>query len=132
MTWTATVISIYPSEKMIDGVPTYETRLQFAINNDDRIRSGLTANLDITNDIKDNVLQIPTRAIYQKDGIKYVKIVVNSNDDQIMTRYANLAIATKTSKTMVFEVPITIGLRGSNGKTEITAGLQLGDRVVIQ
>jgi HlyD family secretion protein len=129
--WSAKVASIYPSEKMIEGVPTYETRLQFAAN-DERIRSGLTANLDIINEIKSYVLQIPTRAIYQKDGVKFVKIVVTNSNDFELLRYANLAVATKTSQTMVYEIPIEVGLKGSNGKTEVISGLLQGDMVVIQ
>src|SRR3989339_40415 len=129
--WEAKVTSIYPAEKMIDGVPTYETKLQF-VESDERIRSGLTANMDILNDMRDGVLVIPTRAIYQRDGQKYVKIVVANQDDAPNTRFANLSVATRDDVAVVYEMPITTGLKGSDGKTEIVSGLVAGDKILIQ
>ena len=40
------VIKIDPAATIIDGVPTYKVTLKF-VDQDERIRSGMTANLDI-------------------------------------------------------------------------------------
>ncbi|KKR22407.1 MAG: hypothetical protein UT53_C0041G0003 [Candidatus Yanofskybacteria bacterium GW2011_GWD2_39_48] len=130
--WQAKVTSIYPSEKMIEGVPTYETKIQFDVNGDERIKTGLTANLEITNAIKDNIINVPSRSIYEKDGQKFVKVVVQNDDNIAMTRFANLSETIENKKTIIYEVPISVGLKGSDGKTEIIFGIEEGDNILIQ
>ncbi|KKR14943.1 MAG: hypothetical protein UT43_C0012G0008 [Parcubacteria group bacterium GW2011_GWC1_39_29] len=130
--WQAKVMNIYPSEKMIEGVPTYETKIQFDANGDERIKTGLTANLEITNAIKDNVLNIPSRSIYEKDGQKFVKVVVQNDDNIATARFANLSETVENKKTIIYEVPIIVGLKGSDGKTEIISGIEEGDKILIQ
>ena len=125
-------MNIYPSEKMIEGVPTYETKIQFDANGDERIKTGLTANLEITNAIKDNVLNIPSRSIYEKDGQKFVKVVVQNDDNIATARFANLSETVENKKTIIYEVPIIVGLKGSDGKTEIISGIEEGDKILIQ
>lgn len=46
VTFDAEVVSLDLSESVVDGVPSYKTRLQF-LTTDDRIRSGMTANVSI-------------------------------------------------------------------------------------
>ena len=130
--WQAKVTSIYPSEKMIEGVPTYETKIQFDVNGDERIKTGLTANLEITNAIKDNIINVPSRSIYEKDGQKFVKVVVQNDDDIATARFANLSETVENKKTIIYEVPIIVGLKGSDGKTEIISGIEEGDKILIQ
>ena len=130
--WQAKVTSIYPSEKMIEGVPTYETKIQFDVNGDERIKTGLTANLEITNAIKDNIINVPSRSIYEKDGQKFVKVVVQNDDDIATARFANLSETVENKKTIIYEVPISVGLKGSDGKTEIIFGIEEGDNILIQ
>jgi len=130
--WQAKVTSIYPSEKMIEGVPTYETKIQFDVNGDERIKTGLTANLEITNAIKDNIINVPSRSIYEKDGQKFVKVVVQNDDNIATARFANLSETVENKKTIIYEVPISVGLKGSDGKTEIIFGIEEGDNILIQ
>ena len=126
--WQAVVTQIYPAEKIIEGVATYKTVFNF-LKNDDRIRSGLTANLDILNEKKDNVLTAPQRALIRKDGKKYMKILV-SNDKKSSERYANLSVVSTDKNVTVFEVPVETGLVGSDGKVEIISGVMVGDKIV--
>lgn len=106
----ARVTSIDPAETVIDGVSTYKTTLQF-VTNDKRIRSGMTANTDISGEIRENVLYIPGRYINTENGVKNVKIKVGE-------------------ETKVIE--IRTGLRGSNGDIEILSGLSEGDKVLAE
>lgn len=106
----ATVKMIDPAETIIEGVPTYKVTLMFDVE-DSRIRSGMTANTDISTNRKDSVLALPTRAIIDVEGKKMVRIV---NPD---------------GKTFV-NVPVKVGLRGSNGISEIVSGVKEGDIVV--
>jgi HlyD family secretion protein len=102
------VIKIDPAATVIDGVPTYKITLRF-VDQDDRIRSGMTANLDILTAEKTNVLVIPARAVYSKEDGRYTKVL---NPDNLAT-----------------ERSIQIGLRGFDGKVEVVSGLELGEKV---
>ena len=105
----AHIISIEPAETIIEGVTTYKTTLQFD-KEDDRIKSGMTANLDILTAKKNNVISIPQRTVIKKDGGKFVKVLTKKNE--------------------IIEVPVETGLRGSDGTIEITKGIKEGDKVV--
>lgn len=108
--FTATVTSIDPAETIIEGVSTYKVTLHFD-QIDSRVRSGMTTNIDILTHENKNVIAVPYRAVVDDNGKKSVRLV---NPDG------------KTYKT----VPVTVGLKGSDGIIEITSGLQIGDKVV--
>ncbi len=106
----AKVISIYPAENIIEGVATYKTKLQFTKENE-QIKSGMTANIDILTDKHENVIAIPQRAVISQNGAKIVKIMNEDNS--------------------ISEVKVKTGLRGSDGNIEIIEGIKEGDKVII-
>lgn len=108
----AKVVSIDLSETDIEGVPTYKTTFQFDQENE-KILSGLTANVDIMVGEKDGVLYIPTRNIQIDNGRKFIIMLIPNSGG-------------KTK-----EVDITTGLKGSDGRTEIISGLNEGDQIII-
>jgi multidrug efflux pump subunit AcrA (membrane-fusion protein) len=105
----ARVTMIDPAETIIDNVPTYKVTLHF-IKNDSRIKSGMTANIDISTGSKKDVLRIPERAVITRANLKFVRLSRNGN--------------TTT------EVPLTLGLKGSDGSIEVTSGLNEGETIV--
>jgi RND family efflux transporter MFP subunit len=105
----AGVVSVDPSETVIEGVSTYKTVLKFKAV-DSRIRPGMTANIDIQTASKEGVLIIPQRA------------VVGSGDKTIVR-------ATAFDGT-IQEIPVVTGLRGSDGNIEIVEGLSAGQKVI--
>lgn len=107
--FAARVVSIDPAETMIEGVATYKTTLQ-STEEDSRLKSGMTANLDILTAKKENVIAIPYRAITEKNGVKIVKIL-----DGAISR----------------ETEVETGLRGSDGNIEIISGVNEGDKIII-
>ena len=107
------VIKIDPAATVIDGVPTYKVTLRFT-GQDDRILSGMTANLDILTDQKNNILILPNRLIVTKDDGKYVSIINPNDPSEVLSK------------------KIVTGLRGSDGNVEIVSGLNEGDEVVTQ
>jgi len=109
----AEVIQIDLSETIVDGVPTYKTTLQLT-QEDSRIISGMTADIDIVSERKEGVIYIPTRNI-RTDGSK--KFVQKATDEK---------------GTQFEEVEIKTGLRGSDGRTEIISGLDIGDRIATE
>ena len=104
----ARVIKIDPAETVIEGVPTYKTTLQF-LKEDGRLKSGLTANIDITTAKLENGIFVPQRAIIGKNGDKTVKIIENKK---------------------IIEVKVKTGIKGTDGNIEITEGLKEGDIVI--
>lgn len=129
--WTASIVKIYPAATVIEGVPTYKTVLRFD-KNDERIKPGMTANIDIITEHKENVLAIPQRAIIRRDNGKFVKVYVEKiNDDSIAARFANITASSDAENGTIYEMPVETGIKGTEGKIEIVAGLQAGDRVVV-
>lgn len=105
----AKVVSIDPAATVIEGVPTYKTTLYFAAG-DARIKSGMTANIDILTEKRENVLFVPTRAITTEEGARTVNV--------------------EKAPGMIEKVSVEAGLRSSDGRTEVVSGLSEGDRVV--
>jgi len=103
-----TVTFIDPAATNIDGVVYYTTKVSFN-EKDDRIKSGMTADLTISTDSKEGVLVVPSRAVIYREGKKYVQTYQNS---------------------ILNEVEVTTGLRGDGGLTEIIGGLEEGIDVV--
>lgn len=109
--FAARVISIDPAETMRDGVSTYRAKLEFA-QKDDRIKSGMTANVVISSEKKTDVISIPQGAVTNRDGKKIVMVRENE-------------------KAELSERVVTTGGISSFGEVEILSGLAEGDVVVI-
>ncbi|MDO8429945.1 MAG: efflux RND transporter periplasmic adaptor subunit [bacterium] len=103
----AKVIKIDPAETMIEGVATYKTTLQFA-NSDSRVKSGMTANVDIVTAKAENAIFIPQRALLTKDGNKFVRVLEGNE---------------------VKEAMVKVGIKGLVGY-EILEGLKENDKVI--
>ena len=104
------VTSIDPAETVLEGVPTYKVTLHF-VRPDERIRSGMTVNLEILTHEADNVLMIPYRA---------VAISATSTTVQIVS----------TDGKSFSSIPVVTGLKGSDGTIQVISGLKPGDKVV--
>lgn len=109
----ARVASIDPAETLIEGIATYKVKLRFN-KNDPRIKSGMTANVDIATAERTNVIVIPERAITTLDGKKTVRVVTGEG-----------------KKAILQERQAVTGLHGSDGNTEILQGLKEGEKVVV-
>jgi HlyD family secretion protein len=108
VTFAAKVTAIDPAETMIEGVSTYKVTFQF-VDGDGRIKSGMTADMDILTAEKENVLIVPQRAVVPKNGAKFAKILKDGE---------------------IEEVEVKTGLKGSDGNIEIVEGLVEGDKVI--
>lgn len=107
----ARVVRIDPAETIIDSVSTYKIELQFA-QKDDRIRSGMTASIEIESKRNAGVLAIPQRFIKSRDGKRFVFVGAKQKDAR--------------------EAEVSIGLRGSDGFSEVVGGLTEGDTLILQ
>lgn len=108
--FSASVVSIDPAETIRDGVPTYRALLLFA-SADERIRSGMTANIVIITAKRAGVIAVPQGLIIEKESKKYVKVLESG---------------------AVVEREVTTGSVSSDGTIEILSGLKDGDIVVVK
>jgi HlyD family secretion protein len=104
----AEVVSIAPQAQNRGGIVTYEVRLSFD-REDLPVRTGMTANADLTTAQREGVLLVPNRAI-------------------IADRQANRYYVSKIVDGETVKTEVTIGLR-DDAFTEITSGLGAGDQV---
>ncbi|MDA1168733.1 MAG: efflux RND transporter periplasmic adaptor subunit [bacterium] len=110
-TINAIVAQIYPTALLLDGVPTFRVLLH-TTDTSLPLRGGITANIVVHAEKKDDVIAIPRRAIITKSDKQFVRI---QRDDLELQ-----------------EVEITTGVVGSDGLVEVTSGLSEGDKVVTQ
>ena len=106
----AKVISIDPAETLRDGVSTYKVKFQF-IENDDRIKSGMTASIVVTTEKKTGIIAVPQGIIINKNAKKFVKVKEGE---------------------ATAEREVETGSISSLGQIEITSGLKDGDTVVLE
>lgn len=105
----ASIVSIDPAETVRDGVSTYRAILQFS-EADERVKSGMTANIEIVTEEKINVIAVPQGIVFEKNGRKYVSVKEGE---------------------MIAEREVTTGSVSSLGNIEILSGLREGDQVVL-
>jgi multidrug efflux pump subunit AcrA (membrane-fusion protein) len=105
----AKISHIDPAETIRDGVSNYKVELSFA-SADERVRSGMTANVDIETFRKAGALVIPLRSIVSKNGTN--SVFVQTPDDT----------AQKT---------IGTGMSDSDGNVEVLSGLAEGDVILL-
>ena len=105
---SGSVTTVAPTATVSNNVVTYVATV--ALNNPpDTLKIGMTANVTVTTQTKDNVVMVQTAAIQTQAGASYVTKVQNSQ--QVQT-------------------PVTVGLQGDSS-TEIVSGLNAGDQVVV-
>jgi HlyD family secretion protein len=96
------VAAIDPAETVVEGVPTYRTTFTFA-EPDPTIKPGLTANLTVIADQKEQALIIPQQLIVYRDGKKFVTVHLGPDATE--------------------EREVRTGIRGTDGTIEILSGL---------
>ncbi len=112
----ATVSSIDPAETIIDGVPTYKIKLRLD-DKDERIKSGMTANINIVTKKRENVISVPQKSIIQKGQEKFIRV-------------ANPSTEQKQKIITYIENKVTAGIKGSDGNIEILDGVNEGDKII--
>ncbi len=108
---------IDPAQTVIQDVTYYQTTVSFSQDSwDEKIKSGMTADITIMAAEKDDVLYIPQRAVKIKEAVlgeraeKFVEVLVNNQP---------------------LEKIVATGLRGDNGLVEIISGLLENEEVIV-
>jgi len=102
------VINIDPGATIIQDVVYYKVKI--SLNDSDKpVKPGMTANVIIKTDTRENALLIPSRAV-RTNGIKSVNILENNLEKK---------------------VEIKLGIKGNDGKVEVLEGLNEGQLVIL-
>jgi len=107
-TFDATVTYIDPAASERDGVASYKVELVFDAN-DERIKSGMTADAEILTEAVNPAFWVPNTTIVDQGGVTYVK--VKSGDTVELRR-------------------VEVGERNPS-EVEILSGLIVGDQLII-
>lgn len=107
-TFAGKIFYIDPAETIQSGVVEYHIKASF-VKSDPRIKSGLTANLDIKTQTDANALILPQFAIIQNASGTYVDVLQNGAEKQM---------------------PVALGIRDQNGNVEIASGVTEGEQVI--
>jgi RND family efflux transporter MFP subunit len=107
--FTGNITFIDPAATVINEVIYYQLKVSFD-DIDARIKSGMTADLTIFTDQKEDVLAVPTRALIYKEDGKYIKVLQNEIE--------------------VSEKKVETGLKSDDGFIEIVSGLDEGEQVI--
>ena len=106
--FTGSVTSIDPAETIVDGVSVYEASVYFDIQ-DPKIKSGMTAKVDISSGKKENVLKIGKQFIEKDETGEYVFVYME--EEKVKTY-------------------ITSGFVGTDGSVEVLSGLLESDIII--
>lgn len=106
----ATIAHIDTGATIADDVVSYMITMTLG-NNDERLRDGMTANVDIEKSSAENVLILSYRAL-ERDGEQYFVNVLGT-DGTTQRR------------------EVKVGLEGDGGEVEIKSGVQEGEKVTI-
>jgi len=102
------IIHIDFAETIVDGVVYYKIKSTIDTK-DTNVKSGMTADIIIITDSKEDALIIPRRAVIEREGKSIVRVPVNGDFQ---------------------EIEVKTGLVGSDGNIEIISGLKEGDKVI--
>ncbi len=107
--FNGTVTFIDPASTVISEVIYYKVTVGFNVE-DEKIKSGMTANLTILTNSKDNALVVPSRAVSARGDIRFVQVLENNKP---------------------VEKEVQVGLKGDDGLWEISSGLNAGEKIII-
>lgn len=108
-TFSSRVLSVEPDRIKIQDAVFYKVAI--AIDTTDKpIKPGMTANVIVTTGEAQNALSIPVRAIRTSEGTRTVRVLENMEPR---------------------EKVIETGLRGDDGKMQVTSGLAVGEQVIV-
>lgn len=106
------VADIEPAQTEISGVIYYNTDILFTEGDLTAVRPGMTANITVFTDQKEDTLVVPQRAVLTRDTASFVRVLVDKQKGKFEER------------------PVLLGLRGDNGEVEITQGLVEGEEII--
>lgn len=112
--YKGTISTIDQSETYLEGTPVYETTV--LIENSADLKPGMTVRGKITTDKKLDVIRVPDLALF--DNADKSGFVIKALVDP--------------AKNITTDVPVVVGLRGTDGFVAITGSVAVGDIIQLQ
>ncbi len=106
--WPGQVAEVEPAETIIEGIVYYKVKVVFD-EIDQRVKAGMSADISIETERKENVLYVPYRSIVYKQGKKMVRVVEGEE---------------------IKQVEVKTGIKNEQGEIEILSGLEQGQEVI--
>jgi len=112
--FTGKVVSIDPSAVIVRDVVYYKVKITIDDTHNELLKPGMTCNILIQTDSRENVLYLPSRAILTRPGTnqKYVRVLDQNNQ--------------------VVEKDVVTGLKADDGLVEILSGLEENETVILK
>lgn len=107
----ATVTKIDPAATEISGVVYYKTTLEVDVPMELDVRPGMTADVKIITESKEDAIAVPRRAILT-DGGTFVRVLTDTTRGTFDLR------------------EVTVGISGDDGMIEIVSGLSGGEEII--
>ncbi|MDD5431029.1 MAG: efflux RND transporter periplasmic adaptor subunit [Candidatus Pacebacteria bacterium] len=118
---TGEVIEVDSLGTVSQGVVSYAVKIGFDIQ-DDRVKSGMSVNVSIATDVKQDVLVVANSAVKTQGDIKYVEMFEQPLVESNGTQGTVSAIAPRQQQ-------VEVGI-SNDTLTEIISGLKEGDQIV--
>lgn len=108
------IISIEPSSTNIQDVVYYKVKVAIDDTSNGLLKSGMTCDILIKTDTRENVLYVPSRSILTRagSGQKYVRVLDKDNK--------------------VTEKDVGVGLKADDGLVEILTGLEQDETIILK
>ncbi len=106
---SGTLVRINPVEQSVEGVVFYEVDAVLDDPASLPLKSGLSADVEITTSEREGVLFVPQRAVLEEDGVRFVRVRTEDGYE---------------------ERTVAIGLRADGGLLEIIEGVEEGEVVI--
>lgn len=108
------IISIEPSSTNIQDVVYYKVKVAIDDTSNGLLKPGMTCDILIKTDFRENVLFVPTRAVLTRTGSgqKYVRVLTEDNK--------------------VIEKDVNTGLKADDGLVEILSGLEQNETIILK
>ena len=126
---TGTVMQVDQIGTVSSGVVSYGIKVSIGTS-DQRIKPGMSMNLTITTEERNNVLIVPSSALKTKNGTSYVEVVdMDIQRSASSTAARSRAITVTSEQATPRQVIVTTG-SSDDSNTEVLSGLTAGNLVV--
>ena len=108
--YSGVITHIAPAARDEQGVKIFDVEIDI-VDSDERLRPGMTANIEIQGDHKKDILTVPVEAVFKKQG-RYVAYVMDGSEEEPVEREVVTGISNISS-------------------VEIVSGLEEGETVTL-
>jgi len=127
LTLAGQVIEIDPVGTVSQGVVSYAVKVGFT-DTTNQVKPGMSVTADIVTQVHQDVITLPNTAVKTQGTTRYVLEPASAVGDDVISASANGGVVLSGGTKMV---PVTVGL-SNDTVTEVTAGLNVGDQVIVQ